>query len=387
MLKEIKCEKFTDRIKDKTVHFAPGLNCIVGADDAVNSIGKSSLLLIIDFCFGGTDYAENRADVIENVGDHTICFTFEFDSIQFHFSRNVSDSNFYFECDKFYSPIGEKKPIKELQRFLKERYFGSSIQSSFRNVINVFSRVYGKENYDVNKPLKTFGRDAKDENGIKVLLDLFGRLGELNEAISNIKTAKDGKKALDDAKKFGFIFSPIKTASEYDETLAAVQRLKDDLDSLVKDENAAKVVIDEKLSQKDIDLKSKQIVLMRRKRALSIQLNTFESMTGDNLMMSIDDKEKLLAEFPNYDVRPLLEINEFQRQLSKNVNEQINEQKEIVKKEIAEIDRQLKEVNDELLENDISPRISKAFLTAVLEKNEEIKKLESQIALQQNQLN
>lgn len=49
MLKRIKCDKFRTPI----VEFYDGLNVIAGDSKAANSIGKSTMLMIIDFVFGG----------------------------------------------------------------------------------------------------------------------------------------------------------------------------------------------------------------------------------------------------------------------------------------------------------------------------------------------
>lgn len=60
MLIEIQCDKFKVGGKNgetrEPIHFHKGLNAIVGDDDRSNSIGKSTLLMIIDFVFGGEDY-------------------------------------------------------------------------------------------------------------------------------------------------------------------------------------------------------------------------------------------------------------------------------------------------------------------------------------------
>ena len=49
MLKRIRCDKF----REKEIIFHPGLNAVIGDEIASNSIGKSTLLMIIDFVFGG----------------------------------------------------------------------------------------------------------------------------------------------------------------------------------------------------------------------------------------------------------------------------------------------------------------------------------------------
>lgn len=49
MLVEIRCDKF----KKKVITFHKGLNVVLGDNKGTNSIGKSTLLMVIDFIFGG----------------------------------------------------------------------------------------------------------------------------------------------------------------------------------------------------------------------------------------------------------------------------------------------------------------------------------------------
>ena len=71
MLCEIYCEKF----HQKKIEFSDGLNVVLGTNAGDNSIGKSTLMLIIDFVFGGHTYSD-ATDVLNNVGEHNICFKF-----------------------------------------------------------------------------------------------------------------------------------------------------------------------------------------------------------------------------------------------------------------------------------------------------------------------
>ena len=52
MLIEVSCEKFIDNGKVRPkIEFHPGLNTVMGARKATNSIGKTTFLLIIDYSF------------------------------------------------------------------------------------------------------------------------------------------------------------------------------------------------------------------------------------------------------------------------------------------------------------------------------------------------
>ena len=86
MLTRIYCEKFGETVPGKTIRFEKGLNIVLGADGNTNSIGKSTALLIIDFCFGGNTYPK-QDDVIANVGHHIIYFTFRFNGQDYEMTR------------------------------------------------------------------------------------------------------------------------------------------------------------------------------------------------------------------------------------------------------------------------------------------------------------
>jgi uncharacterized protein YydD (DUF2326 family) len=51
MLIEIRTQKF----RTGAVSFRPGLNVVVGDANATNSIGRSTMLMVIDVAFGGKD--------------------------------------------------------------------------------------------------------------------------------------------------------------------------------------------------------------------------------------------------------------------------------------------------------------------------------------------
>ena len=84
MLYEIECEKFAKKVKGQLVprgriQLREGLNTVLGDKAAQNSIGKSTFLLVVDFCFGGDDYINPKiCKAKEKLHSHTINFAFKF---------------------------------------------------------------------------------------------------------------------------------------------------------------------------------------------------------------------------------------------------------------------------------------------------------------------
>lgn len=67
MLNEIYCDKFIQPI----IKFDKGLNVILGSNSGDNSIGKSTMLLIIDYVFGGSTYSSLN-DIKRYIKNHDI---------------------------------------------------------------------------------------------------------------------------------------------------------------------------------------------------------------------------------------------------------------------------------------------------------------------------
>lgn len=86
------CEIFCKEFYQQKIVFSNGLNVVLGTNTGDNSIGKSTLMLIIDYVYGGHTYSD-ALDIINNVGEHDICFKFEFAKTAFYFSRSIIDRN------------------------------------------------------------------------------------------------------------------------------------------------------------------------------------------------------------------------------------------------------------------------------------------------------
>ena len=124
---------------------------LTGPDDGANSIGKSSILMLLDFVFAGDDFIKLCSDVISNVGIVSVEMDFVLERAKYSFSRSTNDPKIVV----FLSEDGKpEKPISEYRDFLKKIYNFPEVGLSFRGAVNPFFRVWGKDNYNPNKPLK-----------------------------------------------------------------------------------------------------------------------------------------------------------------------------------------------------------------------------------------
>ena len=379
MLKEIKCEKFSEKIPGKTIRFGPGLNCVLGGEDAVNSVGKSTLLLIIDFCFGGDSYTKQE-DILAHVGPHTIYFTFLFGNKSYSFSRATSKPDYYQECTSDYETIGEEKKISELSAFLKNMYFPSLVDGSFRSLVSRFMRIHTKNNYNVAKPLESFPGE-KEADGIKGLEELFDVYAAVKPFREEYQKATDEKKAFLSAKNFGYVHLSIENEKQREKAVEEVDAFQSKMMSSLQDNFDQELFSADDITEENLSLISSYRSLKRQKQKLQTTLNRLESMTGSGELMNDDDYASLREWFPAVNLKSLEEVNEFQKRLIKNVNEEVISEKERLEASLRDLEAQLESTKKELEEKKIPATITKSFAESYSQQKEKIDALKKQIDL------
>ena len=105
MLIRIKSAIFTEKV----IKFHEGLNVVLGDNNGSNSIGKSTLLMILDFIFGGDTYISHNKDVITNLGHHDFEITFKFNNKELHFIRGTE------KPDRVYKINQENNDTQEIK--------------------------------------------------------------------------------------------------------------------------------------------------------------------------------------------------------------------------------------------------------------------------------
>jgi Uncharacterised protein conserved in bacteria (DUF2326) len=205
MLKEIQCPLFNHA----KISFHQGLNIILGDDDAKNSIGKSTALMVIDFVEGGDSFLKDEAGVIKALGHHHYNFFFEFSGQSYFFSRSTEASDVIHVCDINFARL-EELPIEDYRRKLKELYGLISIESSFRSIVSPFARIWKKGGLEPDQP---FISALKETSGAAIsrLIDLFGRSTDISAEKKVIDDQKGRKKLIADSMNAKIIPSINKT--------------------------------------------------------------------------------------------------------------------------------------------------------------------------------
>lgn len=144
MLTEIFCDKFIEDGRPRgAIRLHPGLNIVVGdGSEKSNSIGKSTFLMIVDFCYGGVDYVQKEKDTQTHVGAHFIKFRFDFDGRPYFFSRSTSETEYRVVnvCDENYE-IVRKISLERFKEDLKKMYGLRNLDLTFRAISASITRT------------------------------------------------------------------------------------------------------------------------------------------------------------------------------------------------------------------------------------------------------
>lgn len=320
MLYEIIC----DRFKQKKIVFHVGLNTILGDDIGSNSIGKTTLLMIIDFVFGGKDYVMLPSnDVQKNIGNHTIEFCFIFENEKYFFCRTTDDLDTVCKCDQNYKIISTIT-INDFCLFLKDKYQISLEDISFRSIVGHFSRVYGKENLDEKHPLNIVKNEKAGEptNTLLKLFDLYKFVAQLDLLL---KTKSDELSAYKNAQKYNYI-STIgvkkykENKKELENLISAKEQIPTDLDKNLLDLDSIK-------TEELLKLKAELSKAKRNRSHVYTQLKNIENNINGSGSFNKLNIEELFSFFPEASVRKFSDVEVFHKEIRDVLKFELNQRK------------------------------------------------------------
>ncbi|MGG3671328.1 DUF2326 domain-containing protein [Bacillus nitratireducens] len=367
MLVEIRCDKF----KKKVIKFHKGLNVVLGDNKGTNSIGKSTLLMVIDFIFGGNTYLSHNKDTIINLGHHEFYFSLKFEGKQLFFCRGTENSDFVFRCNEGYDKQSQLK-VADYRKNLKE-YYGIGIKDlSFRSAVSLFSRVWGKGNDDVKKPLHTVSNEKYVET-VTRLIKLYNQYERIEIEDKEIKKSVDTKNVINKASKMKVI--PKITKTVYKSNVKEIVKLQNELENLSKSVFSPVVNIKDIISDELLDLRERKKILIEQKDYYKSRLNRTNKTISNSKELKF---ESLLQFFPDVNVKKLEQIEEFHEGISSIMKEELKKARKELNKKIATLVEEIEELNEEI-ETILNPnQETSIYIDRLVEISSEMKNLQLQ---------
>lgn len=343
MLIELKCDKF---IEPKII-FNENLNIVLGDSNASNSIGKSTFLMIIDFILGGETYLKHNKDVFENIGEHDFFYAFKFNEKIFKFKMEASlNEGKIYRCNENYVPV-EEIDKDDYYIFLKKEYKLESIPLSFRGIVSLFLRVWGKKNYTIDRPLHSVPNAANYET--------VNNLIKLYQKYSSIFIYEDEKKKLTGKKKalnsyFNEKMVEKITKKQYFKNKERIIELKNEKKKLEKNrfnveseilEEKSNIIFKTKLEKKDLILK---------KDSINSSLIKIQNKKIGNNNLNKKEINKLKEYFPEINEERILEVENFSKKINIILKNEIDIRIFELENELQNLEKRLKDIDFELEE-------------------------------------
>lgn len=363
------------------IEFHAGLNIVEGADGAQNSIGKSTVLQIIDFIYGGKDFLRSDAVTLpQAVGHHVIYFTLTIQGSEYHFGRDTSRPGFVTSfSDHDWKTQIQDIPLDEYMAFLLNSYGLSNSGTSWRDLVGRFSRDDESDLALLDKPLAAVARES-DADGAVALLRLFGAYDEIEQIQSRYESVRTEVSALDAMAK-GSYSNYIKLTKKSDRNQAE------------KDLLSAKAEAMQLHRQADLDLfeaerraRQEQQHLRTQLRPLTAQLDELagklaivEATLAGSTRITTKDLEDFYSFFPNADREKLETVEFYHHALAGILEEQLNEQRQYYSAQVEALRTEIHRQKANIIALGETVQLDDETYNRSLELNTKITQLEEQI--------
>lgn len=302
----------SDKIKQGSINFHAGLNVVVGDPEAKNSIGKSTALMLVDFAFGGSSFYEHDGGAIEQLGHHVYYFEFEFGNERFVFSRSTKNRT---EVIRHYSDeTTESISIDTFCQFLKNQYFRDNSLGTWRSLITTYSRIWGKSNPNIAKPLESHAKQTESD-AINILIDIFEKSSDIKVANDALKDSFKYKTILDQSLEMNFI--PKINKTQYKENKKIIQDKQGVIETIKNSFTTAITAYHQLMNESMVELGNKKYLLLRDRDELSERISRIKRDLSTSTHSVSKNMQLLLDFFPNANKEKIENIEVFHNKIGK----------------------------------------------------------------------
>lgn len=348
------------------VNFRDGINVIIGRystnknnKQSLNSIGKTTLIKLIDFCLLSSYNKNNPLYKAKLLTDpYYIVLEIELNNKIFVVKRSTENNNkpLFGEKDRAI----EEYDIKDLKVILNRIIFGSETETkgiTYRQLINLFIRDE-KTGYDIKEPIKYMSGPSKGEL-ISFNLHLLGINNELPDKSYFLRKDIKNKKNL---------------IKELDAFLIDNYEIHD-----IEELNTRLYFLESKLKTLEEDIK--KFELISTFEDIESNINNVNKEIKYLLLQNYQDKQKIIQYEKSFDINIDVSVNEisslygeikheFGEWVNKTLNDAISFRKRLVEsrkkflsKEISDLEEKINTRKKKIIELENKRTIQMNFLS------------------------
>jgi uncharacterized protein YydD (DUF2326 family) len=336
----------SDRFRQRAIKFRAGLNVVLGDDNATNSIGKSSLLMVLDFVLGGNSLVEHNKDIVIELGHHDYFSSFLFNGEVYRFSRGTDRPDLVYPCDaEFHAQ--DPMDIDEFRAFLKSSYGLSADDMSFRSMVGLYSRVWGKQNLDVHHPLNAVPNQPPREC-VDNLIKTFGMYGSIAALASDLKRLETEESDL--RKAFRSQIVPRVGKREYADNVFRIEEMESELSDIKQNLAAFALNIAAIANREMLELKTQKDKLLDTKLQLDSKLLRIRRSLAESRYVKSRHFESLKGFFPDVNTERLANIETFHSSLAKVLKIELQESEASLKAQLDRANAEIAAIDERLLQ-------------------------------------
>lgn len=336
MLKKISCDLFKigDQPRSPT-KFHMELNTILGAiKGGAGSIGNSTMMLIIDFVFGGNSYGDS--DAAKELDPHIIYSTFQFGGTEFHLARRPDDAKTVLVVDEHRKIISQPWEIAQFTTWLVQQYGMDLPGVSFRNTLSRFFRIYGKNNHSELKPLQTRSGEESQREAMNILIALFEYYKAIEDFETQLQNTDDRIGAFRAALRYEFIHSAVDGMTKYKANIAEIAVLEQERSELAQSDETS-------LNPAEVENANERNALKRQlgdiRRAIKTkqdELHLLDLNLRHGAYPTEADLVALREFFPDANLKKFVDIEEFHTKIQTILSDEPGEAKIGVERQLEE---------------------------------------------------
>jgi hypothetical protein len=340
MLIEIRSQKFRTGV----VLFHSGLNVILGDANATNSIGKSTMLMVIDFAFGGKDLLLHNDDVVKELGHHEYFFTFQFADEVYRFCRDTSQPDTVYPCGTEFE-LGPPMTLEGYTAFLRQAYEVELPDLSFRMLVGLYTRVWGKENLDPSMPLHIVPSKSGEEC-VDTLIKTFDRYAAIRDIAFNLDGTEKELKAWATAKTHRVI--PAIQKKGYDENQKSIATLESELSDIRVNLARYTANVSEVVNRELLELKEQKDRLLALRLTLASRLQRVQNNLRGSRAVRSENFQELVRYFPAIDQDRLARVGEFHTGVARILHSELGASQTQLEEQLAVIDQELALIDERM---------------------------------------
>lgn len=338
MLTRIDCPRF----RQKTISFHAGLNVVLGDNAGSNSIGKSCLLMVVDYAFGGTDLTTKMSNIVDALGHHHYDFSFQFATGPALFRRTTATPSRVYRCGTSFEDIRAELTLDEFSSWLAEQYQLDPREVSFRSCVSPFVRVWGRETLDVSHPLHAARREPSSAVQSR-FLGIMGGYGKIDGLSKQHSDASSKLKALDAAIRSEIV--PRIAHVQYRQNQQKQLELEKQLEQIRMKLAAFAVSIKDILSKEAAEISARKEVLLNERARQTARLARFQTNLNGIPPISARELEEIRALIPTINLDRLRTIEGFHRGLTQILSKEITNAYHNCEIQVHEIDTEIDTLN------------------------------------------